>query len=673
MKRNIMLIITLLLYTLIADCKENNFITLENRYIKAVFNSESGALLKITDKKSGWDIMQREVLGQSFELLLPIEESQMSETDCRYNVIKGVDQTKPTIERSKKKITFIWKGLKSDFMNETADVTFKGEVGITDKGLEFSGSLINHSKYTVEYVSWPCIGEITIPDKTQPLHQSTRNDIKELFPHFSNRGAYWGIDYPTSTYIFPEKSFLQVNNRDRGFMIYNRALSKHTIITSFELIPGFDKRNTNPYEDEMDGQLVRVQFKANHVLYTEPGKISTLDPLQFVTYKGPWKEGLNVYRNDRIKYIEKPVVSNPDWLIKPLTWRKVGIKTASDLIRYAEESKRLGASVLLVNGWYKWKDARPMEISGLADAILKCHKLGLRIVLETNWTNVDRYADGYKEKLRKYVMVDPFGMPYNYNNMCLDASDVQQWVKKVWLSLPALHLADGYMNNDPNHNSKTYMCFDKTHGHRFGEPTINGMMILDKEMVESLSQDGKVALGQGFIESQNDIYDGYLVGVNDNFYVRHRYLAPKEPILTRVEVKNARRGMNKALLYRMNIVYDLYFYNDRLSDYPYIVEYGKQLEKLRNRYSEYVWNAKFDEHSGVDVKGKNIEYSVFINTNGKRTIVVSNMSSENATEVLFSEDNAKRFVYATPESLDSNAWKGYLELAPLSALVIMEQ
>lgn len=298
MKKKIVLICTLFLCVSVFANREGEWLVLENEYIEAVFDTKNGALVRMTDKNSGWEIMRREILGQSFELLLPLEGVQMSDADCRYNVIKGVEQAKPLIEQSNGRITFVWSGVKSELMDKPADIIFKGEVRMLDKGLEFSGSLINNSKYTVEYVSWPCIGEVTVPDKTQSLYQSTRNDIKGLFPHFSNRGAYWGIDYPTSTYIFPEKSFLQVNNGKEGFMIYNRTLSKHTIITSFELIPGFDKRNTNPYEDEMDGQLVRIQFKANHVLYNKAGDVSILDSLKLVTYSGTWTKGLKLYRDD---------------------------------------------------------------------------------------------------------------------------------------------------------------------------------------------------------------------------------------------------------------------------------------------------------------------------------------------------------------------------------------
>lgn len=674
MKLSVLLFCVLLCSTQISAHRKGGRIILENDSVSAIFDTATGALIGIADKISGWNMMRREVLGQSFELLLPLEGGPMSEGDCRYNVIRGVEQTSPVIEQSGGKLTFVWTGLKSERMREVADITFKGEVRLTGKGLEFSGTVVNDSRYMVEYVSWPCIGEIMVPDKTQPLYQSTRNDIKELFPHFANRGAYWGIDYPTSTYILPEKSFLQVNNRDNGFMFYSRSLPKHTIITSFELIPGFDKRNTNPRGDEMDGQPVRIQFKASHVTYTQSHGTSVLDTLQFAPYKGDWAEGLKLYREDRARYSDKSVDQVPGWLTMPLTWRKIRVRNGDELFQYAEDCVKSGVDVLLVSGWYEWENARPLEVPGLAGAISKCHDLGLRVVLETNWLNTDRYAKGYKEVLRQYVMSDPFGLPYSYGYICPNAPDVCELVKDRWLSLPALRLADGYMNNDHNHSGKSYMCFDKRHRHRFGEPTINGMIKLDAEMACALGGKGvKAALGQGFLEQQNDIYAGCLLGVNDNFYVRHRYLEPHKTMLARVDVKNARRGMNKALLYRMNLVYDLFFYNNRLSDYPHIVEYGNQIKSLRGRYKGYIWDAAFDGHDGISIEGEDIEYSVFVNGSGKRAAVVCNMSGERSTQVRLVKGNLERLQYITPEMMECRPFNGSIELAPLSAVIIMER
>lgn len=204
-------------------------------------------------------------------------------------------------------------------------------------------------------------------------------------------------------------------------------------------------------------------------------------------------------------------------------------------------------------------------------------------------------------------------MPYNFNNLCPNAPAIRQWVKSEWLKLPALRAADGYMNNDHNHDSKTFMCFDRSHNHRFGEPTINGMMKLDAEMARALASSGdKVALGQDFIEHQQDIYDGCMVNVSDNFYAKNRYMNSVSPMLVCVETRNARRGINQALLNRMNIVYDLNFFSNNLADYPHIAEYGVSVKALRDRYAEAIWDATFDEHNGATVNGDNLQYSVFV-------------------------------------------------------------
>lgn len=654
--------------------QEPKTLNLENGCIEAVFDAKNGALIRVTDKKSGWEIMKREALGQSFEMLLPMEGTQMTQADRRYNVVKGIKQDNPEIKQADNKITFIWKGLKSDFMDQKADITFKGEVRLTDKGLEYSGEVINNSQLPIEYVSWPCIGEVTVPDKTQPLYHSTRNDQRELFPHFFNQHGYWGVDYPTSTYVLPEKSFLQVNDRERGFMVYHREMPKYMTITSFELIPGYEIRGVNPYEDEIDGEMVRIQFKANHIIFNKPGETSELDPIQFIIYKGDWTKGVDLYRNDRIALTAHQRDTDPKWLDSPLTWRKISIGNGKDLVRYGKEALKGGVDVLLVSGWYRIENGHVLEVLGLEDAITECQSQGIRVVLETNWITVDRHSAGYRENFRKYVMVDPFDMPYNFHNICPNTPNIQKWVKSEWLKLPALHMADGYMNSDFNHNNKSFMCFDKFHQHRLGEPTLNGIMKIDAEMAKNLAGNTeKVALGQGFVDYQNDIYNGYLVNASDNFYALHRYMDTLIPIMLRVEVRNARKAMNEALLNRMNIVYDLNFFNDNLEDYPNIVKYGNQIEDLRNKYAGYLWNATFNEHHGASVQGNNLEYAVFITKSGKRAVVVVNKSVNDNSKAEVVLDNGKALVYATPESQESKTFNGSVELAPLSAVVIMEK
>lgn len=676
MKKTIFFLLPIIFWTasLSAAQKSGEDLVLENSRIKAVFNPEAGALVHLEDKNTGWVIMGQEDLAQSFELLLPMEGAEMTDEDKRYNVVKGVEQSDPVIEASADHITFTWSGLRTEFMKETADITFRGEVSLTDKGLEFTGHVENNSKYHIEYVSWPCLGEVSVPDKGQPLYHSTISDQRELFPHMFNQHGYWGVEYPTSTYTLPDKSFLQVNNSDRGFMVYNRTFPKNLTITSFELIPGYEIRGVNPYQDEIDGVKVRIQFKVNNCVYAMPGEAADLDPVQFVTYAGPWEEGVKIYAADRQAYDGKKA-DVADWMCRPMLWRKAGIGSGDDLVRYAEESRKAGVDVLLVGGAFRNSSGHVAEVPGLEDAIGKCHEMGLKVILETAWNQVDRRSPEYMQDFRGYVMADQFiNLPYNYDWLCPSSPHVQSLVKQEWLSQPALAAADGYMDRDHNNTNHSLMCFDLDHGHRFGEPTVAGAVEMDCEMAGALaSAPGKVAMGMGFSDYQNDYYDGYELNVSDGFFARHRVVSPEEPMVVKVDVNNARKMLNKSLLYRLIPAYDLNFYNDRLLDYKHIVEYGRDVRDFAAKYASRIWDASFSLHEGASVSGESLEWTVFKDRDGKRSVVIVNNGTGHSSEASVEIPGAGALVFAAVEDSRERPFTGKVMIEPQSALVVMEK
>ncbi len=673
MMKRLFLFVCLLLPVTVLASRNNGGIVLENDKVKVVFDGGNGAMLYLESKAAGWVIMGRECLAQSFELLLPMEGREMTDEDKRYNVVKGIEQADPEIESDGSSVTFTWSGLKTEFMKDIADITFVGRVSLTDRGLEFSGHVDNRSKYHIEYVSWPCFGEVSVPDRSQPLYQSTRNDVRELFPRQANQHGYWGVEWPTSTHILPERSFLQVNGSDRGFMIYNRTYPENLSIPSFELIPGYEIRGVNPYADEIDGEPVRLQFKMNNCVYTMPGESSDLDTVEFVPYCGSWEEGVKIYAADRQPYCNVRS-ENAAWMGKPQIWRRAGIENGDDLVRYAEESRRLGVDVLLVSGAFRNSSGHIVEVGGLCDAIEKCHGLGLKVVLETAWNLADRHAPGYMDTLRGYVMSDQFiNLPYNYGWLCPASPHVQELAEYEWGTKESLMNADGYMNRDHNNTGHSHLCFDLDHGHRFGEPTINGAMSLDMRMARIFKAEGKVALGKGFSDYQNDIYDGYELNVPDEMFVRHRTLSPDEPMIVKVDVRNARRMLNKAVLYRLIPSYTLDFYDDRLSEYTHIVEYGNMIKAMCCRYEDRIWKADFANHEGASVDGDNLEWSVFVDENGRKSVVVANSGTEDNTFAAISVDGAGELVYVTPEDEEPAFFGGRITLAPQSLAVIMEK
>lgn len=673
-KRLIIFCVSLIIPALSSAGKTDEPVILENSGIKAVFDSNNGALIYLENKNSGWVITGQESLGQSFELLLPMEGPEMTDEDKRYNVIKGIEQAAPVIESSSDHVSFTWSGLKSEFMKEAADITFRGDVYLRENGLEFKGHVANGSKHHIEYVSWPCLGEVSIPDKSEPLYHSTISDRRELFPHMFNQHGYWGVEWPTSTYTMPDKSFLQVNNSDTGFMVFNKSFPKNLTITSFELIPGYELRGENPYQDEIDGVKVRIQFKVNNCVYTMPGESSDLDPVQFVVYAGPQEEGLRIYASERCAYSGQKRVS-PDWMSGPMLWRKAGIGSGDDLVRYAEESLKAGVDVLLVGGAFRNSSGHIEEVRGLEEAIGKCHEMGLKVILETAWNQVDRHSSEYMEDFRGYIMADQFiNLPYNYDWICPSSPYVRTLVKNEWLEQPAFKAADGYMNRDHNNTNHSLMCFDLDHGHRFGEPTIAGALEMDCAMAEDLTSDpDKIALGMGFSDYQNDFYDGYELNIPDGFYAVHRTVSPEEPMIVKVDVNNARKMLNKALLYRLLPAYDLNFYNDRLLDYPHITEYGMKIKSFMSRYASRIWNADFCLHDGASVSGESLEWTVFTGENGKKAVVIVNNGTGSSSEASVSLPEAGELVFATPENQQERHFTGKIVIEPQSAVVVMEK
>ena len=83
-----------------------------------------------------------------------------------------------------------------------------------------------------------------------------------------------------------------------------------------------------------------------------------------------------------------------------MLWRKAGIGSGDDLVRYAEESRKAGVDVLLVGGAFRNSSGHVAEVPGLEDAIGKCHEMGLKVILETAWNQVDRRSPEYMQDFR---------------------------------------------------------------------------------------------------------------------------------------------------------------------------------------------------------------------------------------------------------------------------------
>lgn len=639
------------------------YVNLENKNMKAVFDVSNGSLVHLENKQTRWKVISREQLGQSFEILVPLKEK-------RFHVVKGVEQTKPEVNASPEKIVFTWKSLQSDFVEGNLDITFEGTVALTDEGLEYGGALKNNSSYEIEYVSWPYFGEVSVPDKKQRFVFEHRSDTRELFPMFFNEQGYWGVDYPTQICMLPENSLLLIRNDEQGIYVGSKqAVPSEMLIGSFELIPGYEIQN--PLTDEMDGEMVRIQFKANHVVYTKANNSAALVPVQVQLYKGSWHKGADIYKEWKNTLATG---TSPDWMKQPASWQKVNISQASDLVNYAKGAKEQGVQVLWVNGWMRNGENEVGTIDNLANAIGECQRLGVKVVLDVNLTNVDAHSEWYRDELKNYLITDPFGVPYSRTTVCPMTQQVKDMVEKQLAQNPAIQAADGVFCNDNNHRNKTFYCFSKDHGHKTPELTATGYFEMEQYLADQAKKSNKeyAVLGYGLFDTQSTSNGGYRIP-SVNTSSMQRYLNTDLPLIASVDVRTARQDMNMCLKNRYNICYDLQFYNNKLAAYPHIMTYGNQIETLRKKYADFIWNGEFTDTQGATVSGADLSYAVYKRkSDGKKAVVIVNRSENKASTAKVSVDG-RALVMASPEKQEAVAFSGNVEIQPQSVVVVMEK
>jgi hypothetical protein len=694
-------------------------IVMENETLKTVFSKENGALLCLLNKQTGWKAQNRPDLGLSFNLLVPMK-------DKRSNYVFGKKQKLKSYEvgADKKSITFIWDKLQSEYAGEL-DINLKGTVTITEEGLKFGMEIDNRSQLVVEAASYPVIGDIPQPSKEESLDLLRLGysglDNSSLLPYFNNQKGYYGVDYPTQSYVTPDAPFVLASSRNQGLYIGDHdTTNKEMVSFTFELKPGYgiaygEERGEIISNEKASKETPRLEMNTWHFSFVNPGEKYATSPIQVSTYNGSWHYGANIYKEWRNTWYKAP--PSPDWIKDINAWQQIQINCSEDnllfkykeLPGYAAQCARHGVKAIQLTGWNNGgqdrnnpthdTDPRLGSWQDLKDAIAACEKIGVHIILFNKYTWADQSTEWFRRELIKYSVKNMYGdyqvyggyqyhTPTQINNISTRRLIPMCMLSKKWLDIAdnefkkSIDLgASGMLYDECQHHGGARYCFDETHGHHVPAYVYQGDGDLARgfRAITKKVNPGYLFAGEACYDLEYRYYSVsyFRISIDNNYIPGQRYIDSDKAIMMAIVGFEGQIQCNAALRYKYIMSYEPYYFKGQLEDFPLTIAYGEKIDELRKKYKEFLWDAEFQDILGASVTsdGKPYHnYSVFRTKNNKHAVVIVNNDENNEIEASVKlENSTAALVSATPENTALLECNGKARIPAQSVIVVMEK
>jgi hypothetical protein len=707
-------------------------IILQNKNLLLEFDKRNGALVGLTALPSGWKILDRPDLGLSFRLLVPLRDQKDWHAPAdrpRNNYVEGEKQplTTCSISEDGRQAEFTWENIRSE-KGGCLPIQVRLEVRLEEKLVIFIATVENHSEFIVENVYVPYLGDVQHPAdagwfKTF-IYQYASAQEWSLWPAYQNLRGYFGVDYPTQFAGWsagcgaPMSPFILLRSEDQGLYAGvwsppGQPPSSELVAWHTELRPGYGSSIDGRVLGGKHGPATSTRFAAVHVPYIQPGETRTLTPIALAVYQGGWQHGVDLYKNWRSGWMRLPQL--PEWASEPHAWQQIHINSPEDELRVSfrdlpkvgEECARHGVKAIQLVGWNDGgqdqgnpshdPDPRLGTFSELKEAITKIHAMGVKVILFSKFTWADRATPRFRNELARLAITDPYGdfhvyAGYQYQTatqlldintkrlvpMCFLSEEYlricnQEFMKTVELG------AAGILFDECLHHSPALLCFDESHGHRYGAPVYANDRLLIQNF-NRLSQPWEPAFlfaGEACYDWEMEAYQvSYHRSENKQHIPLSRYLLPEAQFMTAVTGFDDRSMINQCLMYRYIISYEPYNFKGRLDDFPLTIEYGKKMDALRTELREYFWDGEFRDTVGAIVTHEgelHHPYSVFISRkSGKAGLVICNYDEANTISVSARLENQQ--VLSKYRLVDDPEWKTDIHsitLPPCSAAVVI--
>jgi Domain of unknown function (DUF6259) len=693
-------------------------LVLANNRMALSFDRETGALIALENKETGWRWQTEARLGESFNLFVPT-------ADRSYNPVLGVRNRAASIEKSAdgQTLTIVWRNLESEYQGRL-DITLKGTVHLEGDTARFEMTVENHSPYTIASLSWPIVGAIAGAGAAQQpqMHLSMWNyGNLASFPLWnptSQALGYFGTNYPSRIL---DGRFVLVSTPEQGLYVgAHNPDAEENVRFMFEVKPGLESSygDVNPKTDEISGHPVRLSMQVVHFPFLNAGESGALAPIVLAPYRGDWHAGMDIYKQWLTTWFHP--LPMPAWAADVHAWQQLQINSSEDDLRtrYVDLPKRvagdakLGITALQLVGWNRGgqdrdnptddTDPRLGTKAELRDAIAQIENMGIHVILFSKYAWADTSTDWYKQELSKHMATGPYGdiwswPGYRYQtpeqlaginprNLATGCPNDAEWRKILAQEFQkVIDLgANGTLFDEAQHRhtSDYNLCFNPNHGHHVPATIWSGDIKLAdmyREMVRnSVGETNFLFSGEEPEDVLEAAYSLSYLRINPGHIPEERYAFPFRPMMIAVTGFNDREMINRALMDRYIISYEPFNFKGNVEDFPLTVEYGEKVDALRREYRDYLWDAEFRDTLGASVEAggaKYKDYSVFVKKNGLRAVVITNDKADESIRATATLDSAGSpgLACASPEKPDAVPCNATVTVQPRSAIVIMEQ
>ncbi|MBC7815181.1 MAG: hypothetical protein H7175_28745, partial [Burkholderiales bacterium] len=240
--------------------------------------------------------------------------------------------------------------------------------------------------------------------------------------------------------------------------------------------------------------------------------------------------------------------------------------------------------------------------------------------------------------------------------------------------------ADGILFDESLHHTPALLCFDESHGHRYGAPVYAN----DRKLIQNFHRISDpvnadfLFAGEANYDWEMDTYHlSYHRSESKQHIPLSRYMLPEGLFMTAVTGFNDRNMVNQCLLFNYVISYEPYNFKGHLDDYPLTMAYGTKMDALRAELRDYFWDGEFRHEVGAKVTSESKPhqpFAVFINAkNGKSGVVVANYDEIKTITVQIALDNGETLNrYRLVEDADWQSSANGIVIPPQSAAVVIE-